>query len=208
MLNHVKSLAVRVISLLSKNRRCACCKKKVPTETAKINGLKAFCSTDHVIAWLESESGSIALKKAQKAKLQAKKKEFLTKSDHIKLAQSAFNAWVRFRDRNEPCISCGSMNNDVVRGGKRDCGHMLSRGAHPEHRFRLDNTASQCVKCNRFLNGNVANFRIGMINRWGLERIEALECDHKPRKFTIDYLKRLTAVFKKRLRVRKKLVDE
>ncbi len=191
----------------TKNRRCAYCKKKVPTESAKINGLKAFCSTDHAIAWLNSENGSIALKKAQRAKLQAEKQSFLTKSDHIKLAQTAINAWVRWRDRNLGCISCGSKPAQRY-GGSMDAGHYRSRGAAGHLRFHLWNIHAQCKKCNRNLSGNVVEYRIRLIQRIGLDKVEWLENNNEIKSFSIDYLERLTKVFKKRLRINKKVVDE
>jgi hypothetical protein len=193
-------------AMKSTNRRCAYCKKKVPTETAKINGLKAFCSTDHAIAWLETEKGKDTLKKARNKKTKEARERLLTRSDHIKLAQAAVNAFVRFRDRNKPCVSCGAMPEQKY-GGSVDAGHYLSRGSRPNLRFNTFNIAAQCVKCNRWRSGEAASFRVELIRRIGLDRVERLESDHKERKFDIEYLKRLTKIFRKRLRIYKKLVD-
>ena len=65
-------------------------------------------------------------------------------------AQKAFNAFIRKRDENEPCISCGGTQLDVpyLRGGYWDCGHFKSVGGFPELRFEELNAHKQCKSCN------------------------------------------------------------
>lgn len=190
--------------MLSKNRRCAYCKKKVPTETAKINGLKAFCSTDHAIAWLDTEKGQNTLQKARKAKTREAREKLKTKSQYVKEAQVAFNAYVRLRDADKPCISCGSSPAQRY-GGSMDAGHYRSRGAAGHLRFHLHNCHAQCKKCNRNLSGNVVEYRINLIKRIGQEKVEALENDCTTRLFTIEYLQRLKRVFQKKVRIISKI---
>ena len=69
--------------------------------------------------------------KADKAHKQ-KKKELKDndKSHRAKVAQQAFNAYIRFRDSNDPCISCQRHHT-----GQYHAGHYRSVGAHPELRF-------------------------------------------------------------------------
>jgi hypothetical protein len=85
-------------------------------------------------------------------------------------------------------------------GGSFDAGHYRSRGSASHLRFNLLNIHKQCVKCNRFKSGNAVDYRIELIKRIGLENVEKLESDNKPRKFTIEYLKRLKKIFNKRAR--------
>lgn len=176
----------------SKNRRCSYCKKKVPAETAKITRLKAFCSTDHAIAWLESESGSIALKKAQKAKLQAKKRELKTRSDWLKEAQTEFNRYIRLRDAKDPCICCGRHHK-----GQYHAGHYLSVGAHPNLRFDEANVHKQASYCNNYKSGNQAEYRIRLIEKIGLPEVERLEADQKPKKYTVEQIKEIKAKYRR-----------
>ena len=194
----------RINTVQSKNRRCAYCKKKVPSESAKITGLKAFCSTDHALAWLDSEKGSIALKKARNARNKEAKQRLKTKSDYVKEAQVAFNAYVRFRDQDKPCISCGSRPADRF-GGAMDAGHYRSRGAAGHLRYNLHNCHAQCKKCNRQLSGNVVEYRIHLVKRIGQDKVEALENDNAPKLFTIEYLQRIKRIFLKKVRVLKKI---
>jgi Bacteriophage Lambda NinG protein len=97
----------------------------------------------------------------------------------LELTQRTVNALIRVRDHGRPCISCGARESF-----EWDAGHYLSRGARPELRFVLDNIAIQCAACNRHKGGNQANFRIGLVARIGLERVEALEGPCPAAKFT------------------------
>lgn len=191
----------------STNRRCAECKKKVDSSDALYGGLKAFCCYECLRKFIDSERGQKAVRSVKRQDLKERKEKLKTRRDFLKEAQAAFNRYVRIRDEERPCISCGSLLQEQKQGGVRDCGHMLSRGAYPDarHRFGLDNTASQCVKCNRFLSGNVANFRKGMIARWGVHRIEAMETCTASSRMTTEYLKRVKSIFTKRANLYERL---
>ena len=186
----------------SRNRRCAYCKKKVPTETAKINGLKAFCSTDHAIAWLDTEKGKNTLQKARNARNKAAKEKLKTKTDYAKEAEHAFNAWIRFRDRDKPCISCGRHHQ-----GQYHAGHYRTVASAKQIRYHAWNVHKQCAPCNNQKSGNIVEYRINLVRRIGEEKVRMLESNQDFARYDIDYLKRLTKIFKKRLRIEKKVVD-
>ena len=63
-------------------------------------------------------------------------------------AQQAFNAFIRARDADLPCISCGETNPPDLHGGQWDCGHFKTVGANPELRFEERNAHKQCKSCN------------------------------------------------------------
>jgi Bacteriophage Lambda NinG protein len=67
-------------------------------------------------------------------------------------------------------------------------------------RFNEDNVHAQCKYCNNQLSGNAANYRIGLVKRIGLERVEALECDHKLNHYTKDDLRAIEATYKAKLK--------
>jgi len=54
------------------------------------------------------------------------------------------------------------------------------------------------VNCNRDLSGAVVDYRISLIRRIGIDRVEQLECDNSIRKFDIEYLKRIKFLFNKK----------
>jgi len=129
-----------------------------------------------------------------------------TRGDHIADTQVAFNALVRYRDRDQVCISCPTVLATLADqpGGGYDCGHYRSRGSAPHLRFDLRNAHGQCKKCNRYRAGNAADYRIGLIARIGLAAVEALEADQAPRHYTIDDLKAMKAEYADKLKKLKK----
>jgi hypothetical protein len=125
-----------------------------------------------------------------------------TKPQLVKVAQTAINAFVRARDANKPCISCGkppsSESNSV------DAGHFRSVGSAPHMRFVEDNVHGQCKHCNQYLAGNILAYRKGLIERIGLERVEQIEADQTVRKYTREGLQEIARHYKAEARRLKK----
>lgn len=189
------------------------CGKYSPLDECTITNIGKFCSIEHAGKY-GIEASQKALKKEldrQKSKDRAeqkkqrrinrKRKEKLkTVSDYIKEAQICVNKYIRERDYGKPCISCGSTPSQKY-GGTMEAGHYRSRGAASHLRFNTNNIHLQCVKCNRYKSGNAVDYRLGLIRKIGIEKVEALENDNAPRKFTIEYLKRIKRIFSKRARM-------
>ena len=134
---------------------------------------------------------------------QAKRESFKTKSQWDKEAQSAFNRYIRIRDEGKPCVSCGCAlvgKSNYMTGSAIDASHYRSRGAASHLKFNVFNVHSACTRCNRQLSGNAVEFRIRLIDRIGLERVERLESDNEPRRFDIQYLQRIKSIFTRRAR--------
>lgn len=92
----------------------------------------------------------------------------------IRKATEIFNEFIRLRDSNNgmfTCISC-RMIKDM---GTMNAGHYMSAGNHGATRFHEDNVHGQCVKCNNFLSGHLEQYRKHLIDKIGLEKVEALE---------------------------------
>lgn len=162
--------------------------------------------------YTKSEQGKKAVKKAverqdreYRARVREKQK---TRSEWIREAQSAFNAYVRWRDRHLACISCGKHTANDAIGGNWDAGHFRSRGSAPHLRFHLWNVHKQCVRCNRYLSGNVSEFRSGLIWKIGHEKLEHIETLQSTVTHDIDYAKRVKSIFTRLLRHRKKIRGE
>lgn len=133
--------------------------------------------------------------KQARADYRARKEANKSRADHLAEAQDAVNAYVRARDEDLPCISCGRHHQ-----GQYHAGHYLSRGARPELRFNLDNIHKQCAPCNNHLSGNAVLYRVGLIAKIGLERVEALEGPQEPAKYTIDDAKAIKALYRAKLK--------
>lgn len=85
----------------------------------------------------------------------------------LKKAQTIFNKWIRLRDANSGCISCG---REVT-----EAGHYLSQGHNSAYRFNEVNTNGQCTRCNCFMHGNLIEYRKGLVKRYGEEKVLMLE---------------------------------
>lgn len=136
-----------------------------------------------------------AKRKADKAEKEDRKKTrekldaMRTKPQLVKLAQAAFNAFVRARDKGKPCISCGTILTGEA--NTYDCGHYRSVGSAPHMRFVEDNAHGQCKHCNRHLAGNHVSYRQGLIDRVGLDAVEKIESDQTLRKYTKEGLEEI-----------------
>ena len=127
-----------------------------------------------------------AIKKTKRAEYRVAKERLKTRSDYLKEVQIAFNNFIRLRDAAFPCISCGRFH-----GGQYHSGHFRSVGASPELRFNEYNAHKQCAPCNNHKSGNILEYRIRLVQKIGLKRVEWLEGKHEPKKYTIDELKAL-----------------
>lgn len=156
------------------------------------NTLQVACSPLCAIQYAKQK-----LEEKQKRQNAAQKKAFNLNDRGLqtKLAQAAFNAFIRKRDEKEPCISCGRHHT-----GKYDAGHYLSVGAHPELRFDERNNNKQCVPCNHNLSGNVARYRINLIAKIGIEAVEELEGPHEPIKLSVAEIVEIKEKYKRKLK--------
>jgi Bacteriophage Lambda NinG protein len=145
-------------------------------------------------------------KKAEAKSLKERKEAILTRSDWVKKAQVAVNAYVRARDAGLPCISCGA-TPEARFGGATDAGHYRSTGSAPHLRFLTTQIRAQCVRCNRHLAGNAIEFRRGLIERIGVEKVEEIESMQGQGKWSIEYLQRLTKLMAKKKRRTEKRND-
>ena len=160
--------------------------------------MQQVCSMECAIAYSKRKAEEKRKKQEKSDRLEARRrmrarKEALkSRSDWLKEAQKAFNEFIRLRDKDLPCISCGRYHE-----GQYHAGHYRSVGACPELRFNEDNVHKQCSVCNNHKSGNAIEYRINLIRKIGLERVEFLERhDHQPLKLSIDEIKELIKVYK------------
>jgi hypothetical protein len=137
----------------------------------------------------------------ERAKVRTRKEAIKTIPVLIKEAQREFNAYIRARDAHQPCISCGAAPPDLsgLHAG-RDAGHYRSVGSASHLRFHEDNVHAQCVHCNQWGAGRAVDYRIGLVARLDLARVEALEHNNTPHKWTHDELRAIREAYKKKLK--------
>lgn len=130
--------------------------------------------------------------KKRTAQYRADKKQLKTRSDWLKEAQSAVNRYIRLRDAGKPCISCGRHHQ-----GQYHAGHYRSVGANPEIRFLETNIHAQCAPCNNHLSGNIINYRLGLVARYGIAFVESLEGFHAPQHYTVEEIESIKRKYQK-----------
>jgi hypothetical protein len=191
-----------------RKRKCTGCKDHFPSEGMVKLPAGRFHTVDCAIRYAQEQQMKKATadtkraEKADRAQHRAAKECLKTVGTYIKEAQASVNRYIRLRDHNMPCISCGHAPSQKF-GGTMDSGHYRSRGAAGHLRFNTFNIHGQCVKCNRYNSGNAVDYRLGLIERIGVDRVERLENDNVPRRFTIEYCKRLKKIFNKKARFTK-----
>jgi len=138
-----------------------------------------------------------AIKKKDVRKADRKRKEEIkSKSELMKEAQFEFNRYIRLRDKDKPCISCQRFHK-----GQMHAGHYISTGAATELRFNEDNCHAQCAPCNNHLSGNPIKYRINLIEKIGIERVERLEGPHPMPNWTKDDIRAIKAKYRKLLKL-------
>jgi len=185
---------------LLRKRKCAQCGE-------------SFRPFSSLVKWCSAECGAaLAFKKLDKAKAQAvkdDKKQTRANLEALKTipqlkkeAQHAFNAFIRLRDRlsGHQCICCGRPLRWDVSGGAVDAGHYRSTGSADHLRYVEDNCHAQLSECNRFGAGRAVDYRIGLIDRIGIERVENLETNNTPIKWTRERLREIRDTYRAKAR--------
>ena len=114
-----------------------------------------------------------------------------------RIAQTLVNKYVRARDNLQPCISCGFKGNTRQWHG----GHYLPMGNNGAIRYHEDNIHKQCSICNHHLSGNLAMYRINLIEKIGLEKVEWLESQRGvTKKWTIEELREIITTYRSKIK--------
>ncbi len=185
---------------MRKCRRQSC---RTPLPTAKLSDkwqAKGFCSCD-CMAGHGMDKAQEARERQHKQETKTRKDRIKTKTEWLTEAQAAVNAYVRIRDRGKPCVSCGKPDNGTH---QRHASHYRSVGACSSLRFNLKNVYASCQQCNTSKSGNLLEYRIRLKARYGESLVEWLESQNEAKRFEIEYLKRLKALFNKKTRTIKK----
>jgi uncharacterized CHY-type Zn-finger protein len=188
-----------------KPKTCKICQSKFTPRSSKHTACSLECAIE-LSNRKSQRKEEIALRRQRSIEyqdLKARKEKLKSQPDWLKEAQAAFNKYIRARDHGKECISCGCElvgSGNYLTGSAIDASHYRSRGAASQLRFNVFNVHSSCTRCNRQLSGNAVEYRIRLIKRIGLGRVEALESNNQPRKFDIEYLKRVKKLFARRAR--------
>lgn len=81
--------------------------------------------------------------------------------------QLIFNEYIRLRDKDKPCISCGEFK--ILQAG-----HYYPVKGYDGLRYDEDNCHGECSRCNCFDKSHLINYGRNLFDRIGTERIDAL----------------------------------
>lgn len=152
--------------------RCKNCKQKFEAKRF----LQKFCDDEHCV----DAAIKYARAKVNEKRQQDSRKEKTTLRNALKSlsqleaeAKKSFQKFIRLRDKDLPCISCGNSKTNDWAGG-----HYFAAGIYSGLMFDERNCHSQCnTHCNKYLSGNLLEYRKGLIARYGIEFVEQLEAE-------------------------------
>lgn len=147
--------------------------------------------------WCSPECGAkyaMMLKEKSDRRIKSAVRETLkTHTQRVNEAKKVFQAWIRERDKDLPCISCGTLTATWHGGHYKKA--ELYRGVI----FHEWNCWKQCLKCNNYLNGNEANYRVRLVGRIGEQAVvelEELAEKTRTRKYTTEELNEIKAKYR------------
>ena len=175
--------------------RCKNCKEKfIPSHFNQ----KYCFNQECVNAWCKEADD-----KRWKEKVKTYKKQTEMKS-LPKLAKYHFHAYIRLRDKDSGCISCGKPFN-----GKYDAGHFWNSNNHASIRYDEDNVHGQCVTCNQHLHGNLLEYQSRLLNKIGHYNYARLEdLRHKHVQWTNDQYQEIIKIYKDKVKNLQKGLQE
>jgi len=142
-----------------------------------------------------AEKAAIARKKREARVHKEKLEAIKPLKDWESEAQQWVNKYVRLRDRNDGCISC---NKPASWGGQWHASHYRTTKAASCVRFNLWNIHKACSQCNNHLSGNIGEYTPRIIEKIGIEKFEYIKSQNHTIRYTVEYLKRIKGIFKKK----------
>nr|WP_283950177.1 recombination protein NinG [Pseudomonas piscis] len=179
-----------------RRKRCPTCRVMfTPVRASQVVCGEIECAIAHGQSEKGQASARRALADVERREIKVRKEKLKSRADHLREAQAVFNEWVRLRDADLPCVSCGRHHD-----GQYHAGHYRTVGANPEIRFEPLNVWKQCAPCNTHLSGNLVNYRASLLQRIGAEKLEWLEGPHPARKYTIEEIKAIKAEYREKIK--------
>lgn len=177
-----------------KPKTCKVCKGKFePVRPMQPTCDDFDCKVAHATKHAEKAAEKRA--KEERKKVRAEKQAAKPLQYWLKRAEAACNAWVRFRDRKDPCISCGTWDAPEFHAG-----HFISVGASAALRFDPSNVHRQCIACNVYGAGKQADYEKRLRYKIGNAEVERLKHAERSRKWTREELQEIEAMFKAMLK--------
>ena len=169
---------------MPKPKPCPCC----GNQFTKIRPLQVVCSPKCAIQYNSNKE----VKKRTK-----QMKEEVSLPLLKKAARVWFQKWIRQRDKDQPCISCGTMD------AKWDAGHFYKAELYSGLLLHEDNVHKQCSYCNSYLAGNLIAYEDGLKKRIGIDRLNNLKSladQSRSYRWTREELQQIITTYKLKLK--------
>jgi hypothetical protein len=136
-------------------------------------------------------------KKTERAQDRQAKRELMSPAKLAEPVRKLAQKYAVLRDREYGCISCdkGPHWHGVWHGS-----HFKSVGSNSALQFNLWNINKACDQCNYFLAGNIGPYETRLRQKYGDERVDWLKNHPRSREYSIEYLDRLSAILRKKIR--------
>jgi hypothetical protein len=173
-------------------RKCAECKEQFQKERP----LQFVCSP-----LCGQRYSAKQRKKNEEKERRELKRAMLTRGQWLQKLQDIFNLYIRYRDRELNCVSCGKYVEDI----KGDASHYWPVKPYYGLRFNEDNVHRSCDECNTHLHGNLAEYQIRLVIKIGMERFKYLEkIRHIECRMTIPEIKEQIEIYRQKIKEIKK----
>lgn len=185
---------------MPRRKKCRACNEPFsPTYSST----QVVCSPKCAIEYQTTKEGKDHVKRERKRE-NRKRKQSLRDTDRsawIKKAQASFNKFIRLRDRQLPCVSCGTENRT-----RWNAGHFHPAGRSSALRFDESNVHKQCVPCNQHKSGHLSEYRVNIVARIGQAELDRLDAEqHTLKRWEIDELREIKQRYDRKI---KELSDE
>ena len=106
-----------------------------------------------------------------------------------------FSPYIRQRDRGV-CFTCGNTKD----WKEQQAGHFIPKGSYSDTEFDEINVNCQCASCNTFKHGNLTEYTLRLIDKYGREVVDDLQRrKYKTKKWKVEELEALIEIYKEKL---------
>lgn len=172
-----------------------CKNKQCKKDFARKNNGQVVCSWQCGVEYAKQNQEKKAKEKKTQARVELKAFNDSDKNVLKQLAQKLFNQYIRLRDKDLPCISCGT-TNDI----QYHAGHYKPAGGFSYLRFDENNVHKQCVRCNSHLAGNLVLYREALIEKTGLDEVKRLEQPNQIKTWTAEEYQEIIKIYRQKIR--------
>lgn len=174
-----------------KYKLCRICKNKFLPERQ----MQSVCSYE---CSLEYGKKHLSKKVKEKKKQDNKVKKEFNQNDKVylkELAQKVFNTYIRMRDKDLACVSCGTINDIQYHAS-----HFKPAGGYSYLRFDENNVHKSCSRCNSQLAGNLIPYREALIKKIGIIEVERLEQPNQIKTWSVEEYQEIIKKYRQKIK--------